>query len=162
MKRKYINSEKIAGEMAIRRMSKKAQDAYYSTDPMALYEYTPHEDTLYTFTGEFAAEGLTFQEAEEYLESLYDALIEAEEEEEDDDPSFRSVGYWMNTMNSPAIEMIEIDGTTYALHGWNGETYEDCWECIDAYTAGADGIRIRPIYGQVAEDEFELAGYEVL
>lgn len=74
----------------------------------------------------------------------------------------KKIGYWMNTMNSPAIEMMEIDGTVYALNGWNGETYEDCWECLDAYTAGKDGIRIRPICIEVDDDEWEIVDYEVL
>lgn len=46
------------------------------------------------------------------------------------------------------IDVVEIGGELYALNGWNGEKYCDCWKCIDRFTAEPDseGIEIRPVY----------------
>lgn len=35
-------------------------------------------------------------------------------------------GRWWNDSN---IKLVEINGSVYALAGWNGETYGNCWEC---------------------------------
>lgn len=51
---------------------------------------------------------------------------------------------WLDT----DIDIVEIDGELYALDGWNGEKYTDCWKCIDKYTAVDDGrtYEIVPVY----------------
>ena len=45
----------------------------------------------------------------------------------------KHVGFW-NGGKHESIEMVEVDGTIYALNGWNGEKYLDCWKCIDERT----------------------------
>ena len=74
----------------------------------------------------------------------------------------------MNTwFASKEIEVVEIEGKWYALYGWNGEIYMDCWE-TEKPTHGTshdvleDNIAIRPIYKEIEEDNFELVGYEVV
>ena len=46
------------------------------------------------------------------------------------------------------IDIAEIDGVLYALDGWNGEKYCNCWKCIDRFTADPDGeeYEIAPVY----------------
>lgn len=39
--------------------------------------------------------------------------------------NFKEVGAWWNDSN---IDLVEIDGTVYALNGWNGEEFTDCWK----------------------------------
>ena len=39
---------------------------------------------------------------------------------------FKDAGNWWN---DSSIQQIEKDGSVYALHGWNGEVYEECWKC---------------------------------
>ncbi|HZH58264.1 MAG TPA: hypothetical protein VEY70_01515 [Metabacillus sp.] len=75
--------------------------------------------------------------------------------------NFKNVGKWWNDHN---VKLIEIDGTVYALHGWNGEEFTDCWECVgdDLMDVGKTGIMIRPIYEEVEEDEFEIVGYQIV
>ena len=69
--------------------------------------------------------------------------------------NFKNVGNWWN---DKGIELVEIDGETFALNGWNGETYLKCWKCLgeDLMDASEEEYQITPIY----EDE-EIAGYEV-
>lgn len=51
---------------------------------------------------------------------------------------------WTNT----DIDIVEIDGALYALNGWNGEKYTECWRCVDRFTADPDGdtYEIAPVY----------------
>jgi hypothetical protein len=75
--------------------------------------------------------------------------------------NFKRVGTWWNDRN---IELVEFDGKVYALNKWDGEEWTDCWECVgnDYMEVGETGIRIRPVYEEVAEDEFEVVKYERL
>lgn len=83
------------------------------------------------------------------------------------------IGKWQNT----DIDVAWIDGTLYALNGWNGEKYLHCWKCVDRFTADPGGAEyeIAPVYDWSAwnEDDGEfqdadgnaidgIAGYEVL
>ena len=54
------------------------------------------------------------------------------------------IGKWAGS----DIDVVEIDGSFYALDGWNGEKYLHCWKCIDRFTAAPDGeeYEIRPVY----------------
>ena len=98
--KKFTSSERSNGELAVRRMSKKAQEAYSDTDLIGVYEYVD-EGASYEaeqkaeaegkdyFPGEldvvlYAVDydgtidnGLTFEEAEKWLEDFADALTEA-------------------------------------------------------------------------------------
>lgn len=42
----------------------------------------------------------------------------------------KHVGYWWNDSN---IELIEQGGRVFALYGWNGEAFTNCWECFGEY-----------------------------
>lgn len=48
-------------------------------------------------------------------------------------PTFKNVGGWWNNRD---IELIKFNdghmhaGQVFALHGWNGEEYVKCWECV--------------------------------
>ena len=57
--------------------------------------------------------------------------------------------YW----NNGDIPMVEIDGKVYALHGWNGETWLRCWECLDKWTEASEKVfEIRPVHRFEAEE----------
>lgn len=60
MKRRYTNTEKVAGEQAVRKMSEKAQEFYSQTDPLNVYEYDSDGTKKYAYTGVFEADGLSF------------------------------------------------------------------------------------------------------
>ena len=74
----------------------------------------------------------------------------------------------MNTwFENKEIEIIEINGKWYALNGWNGEVYADCWETEEPTHGTAcdvlkDNITIRPIYKECNEQQFDVKGYEVV
>ena len=60
------------------------------------------------------------------------------------------VDTWWNGCD---IDIASIDGELFALHGWNGEKWTDCWKCIDRYTAAGDcRYEVRPVYRFEAED----------
>jgi len=60
-------------------------------------------------------------------------------------PSFKKVGYWMGDTNG--VEIIRIEGKFYALNGWNGTDYGNCWECKSKYEASDDTeYTLTPVY----------------
>lgn len=62
----------------------------------------------------------------------------------------KHVGYWWTGDN---IEMVEVNGQAYALYGWNGEEYDDCWKCSGEHLLDASYERytLRPVYRFQAE-----------
>ncbi len=60
------------------------------------------------------------------------------------------------------IELIRINDKVYALYGWNGEKYTDCWECTGEYymNASSEKYEIKPIYEETPNGDFEIVGYE--
>ena len=32
--------------------------------------------------------------------------------------------------NDKSIDLVKIDDKVYALYGWDGEEWADCWECV--------------------------------
>lgn len=74
--------------------------------------------------------------------------------------NFKNVGTWWNNRD---IDLVEIEGAVYALHGWNGETYLHSWKCSGEFNTDAseEEYAITPIFKQIEEDEFEVVGYEV-
>lgn len=89
--RKFMNHEKQNGELAIRRLSEKAQKAYYGTDDLAVYEceqlkegvdldtaeYNFKSDICekrYYIRGMIDVDNLTFEELEAQFENYFDAL----------------------------------------------------------------------------------------
>lgn len=71
---------------------------------------------------------------------------------------YKEVGKWWNDNN---VDLIEIDGTVYALSGWNGETYNNCWICKNEYEASKEEYVIKPVYEKI-NGEFEIVDYIVL
>lgn len=76
--------------------------------------------------------------------------------------NFKSIGKWWNDKN---IELMEINGKTYALSGWNGERFTKCWECEGEGNreASKEEYTITPKYKCINEenDEWEIVEYEV-
>lgn len=74
--------------------------------------------------------------------------------------NFKHAGTWWT---DKSIELVEIEGTVYALNGWNGEKYLNCWECIgeDNMEASKEEYVITPILKEIEEDEFEIVRYEI-
>jgi hypothetical protein len=71
---------------------------------------------------------------------------------------------WWNDKN---INIVEIEGELYALHGWNGEAYIYSWKCADRFTAiGDEEYEIKPVYDEIGgedEDEApEIIGYRIV
>ena len=67
----------------------------------------------------------------------------------------KNIGNWWNDRS---IEMVELsDGKVYALAGWNGEEYTECWMCIGEYytDAGEETYTLRPVY------RFEVEGIDL-
>lgn len=67
--------------------------------------------------------------------------------------------------NAPDVEIAEINGKYYALGGWNGEKYGNCWEVKDK--RGYDQVdnntyEIKPVNNQVGGDCFEIVGHEIV
>lgn len=70
------------------------------------------------------------------------------------------------------VEVIEIDGKYFALGGWNGEWWNDCWEVVqdeelpDFFNdaGGKANIVIRPMYSDIQNenDGFDIVGYKVV
>lgn len=67
--------------------------------------------------------------------------------------------------NDASIEIVSIDGLFYALYGWNGEYYTNCWkvDSTDGLMESADKniYCIKPIYREVIQDDFEIIGYKL-
>lgn len=78
MKRTY--KKKIAAELSLRSLSKKAFDFYTDTDPLDVYEYETEDGTRYDVTGCFTYTGLTFKELEQEFEMLAEEFVEEEDE----------------------------------------------------------------------------------
>lgn len=80
---KFTPNEMANGELAVRRMSEKARKVYDETDPASVIEYDYGDEKRYFVDiGGYSRSGLTFEEAEEFLEDNY---WEDEEEDEEDD-----------------------------------------------------------------------------
>lgn len=61
--------------------------------------------------------------------------------------------------NNRNIEVVKIDNCWYALDGWNGEKYTDCWRTDENTIAIDDGAVYEaiPIYSH----EWEIIDYEI-
>lgn len=82
--RKFNNSEKVAGEMAIRSLSDKAAEFYSGADPLDVFEYEEDGKKLYAYSGAFGErDGMTFEELERDFEEMQEEFDAFEEEEED-------------------------------------------------------------------------------
>lgn len=80
--RKFNNSQKLAGEMAIRSLSDKAAEFYNGADPLDVFEYEEDENKLYAYSGAFGwRDGMTFEELGRDFEKMQEELDAFEEEE---------------------------------------------------------------------------------
>ena len=71
-------------------------------------------------------------------------------EEKDRLPELEPIGTWWNDNDIP---LYTINGEVYALSGWNGTIYTDCWHCLGPNHIDADKARytIRPVYRHEVE-----------
>lgn len=74
----------------------------------------------------------------------------------------KNLGRFMQDINT---EIIEIDGRYIVIdfRKYDGDKYLDCYELADNLIDIIDkGIEMKPVYKEVAEDEFEIIDYEIL
>ena len=70
--KKFTNSQKVAGEMAVRSLSDKAAEFYNGADPLDVFEYEEDGKKLYAYSGAIGdRDGLTFEELERDFEEMY-------------------------------------------------------------------------------------------
>jgi len=76
--------------------------------------------------------------------------------------NFKNVGSWWSDRS---IDLIETNSGVYALYGWNGEKYLDCWKCVDGdnMIASEERYVIAPVYSEELneDDVYEIIGYKV-
>lgn len=62
----------------------------------------------------------------------------------------KKMGTWWNDRS---IELVEVSGIVYALNGWNGEKYTDCWQCCGEYfnKSSPESYTLTPIFRFEAE-----------
>ncbi|MCU5121291.1 hypothetical protein P4310_24760 [Bacillus thuringiensis] len=69
------------------------------------------------------------------------------------------VGHWCQDKN---IKLVKIGEDVFALHGWDGDSYNDSWKCTgDLYmNASKERYDITPRYLRVSAD-ITLMNYQV-
>lgn len=141
--KKFTNSQKVAGEMAIRSFSDKAAEFYNGAgaDPLDVFEYEKDGKKLYAYSGAIGErDGMTFEE----LERDFEEMQEEEEEEEGEEirrltvPSWDGIkageavetGYSGQTLTAPTepgtyrlYQEVYVDSNTHA--GWVFEKIGD-------------------------------------
>lgn len=72
----------------------------------------------------------------------------------------KEVGKWWSNDN---IKLVEIDEKIYALYGWNGEQYCDCWQAVGEYNteSSKDNYILTPIYQKKEGDDYLIIGYDI-
>lgn len=105
--RKFNNSEKLAGEMAIRSLSDKAAEFYNGADPLDVFEYEEDGAKLYAYTGAFGErDGMTFEELESDFEEMYKMSFEDFQKE-----SLAENG----VQNDSNTAWVEVGGFQYSI-----------------------------------------------
>ena len=67
--------------------------------------------------------------------------------------------------NDKDIQIVEQDGEMYALYGWNGEAYYECWKVLDE--KGLNRVDedteyiLKPIDVETESGDFETLYYEI-
>lgn len=84
MMKKFTNTQKVNGELAVRMLSKKAQEYYEGSSMLDVYEIDEWRDGggvdhSYSVRGEIEADGLTLEELGAELESLQDEVEDLED-----------------------------------------------------------------------------------
>lgn len=110
--KKFNNSEKLAGEMAIRSLSDKAAEFYNGSDPLDVFEYEENGAKLYAYSGAFGErDGMTFEELERDFEEMQEELEEEEEEEEEEEKykiiKTRNGDFFDNLEDAKQIAILE-------------------------------------------------------
>lgn len=74
--------------------------------------------------------------------------------------SFKFVGRWWN---DKSIQLVKVEGSVYALNGWNGETFIDCWKCTGEHymDASEEKYGLTPIVEYNEFNDMKLIGYEI-
>ena len=75
----------------------------------------------------------------------------------------------MKWMPLHSIDVVKSDGRWFALYGWNGEEYNDCWEVDEDKNPIDDEVySVQPIYEGVGEPDedgyygdYEIVDYKV-
>lgn len=75
----------------------------------------------------------------------------------------KKVGSWWN---DSSIDLVKLsDGNTYALSGWNGEYFGECWRVSGEQqrASSAESYTLRPIYSDVMNenDGYDIIDYDV-
>lgn len=105
--RKFNNSEKLAGEMAIRSLSDKAAEFYNGADPLDVFEYEEDGAKLYAYSGAFGErDGMTFEELERDFEEMYEMSFEDFQKE-----SLKGNG----VQNDSNTAWVEVGGFQYSI-----------------------------------------------
>lgn len=73
---------------------------------------------------------------------------------------FEEAGHWWQDEN---IKLIKKAGTTYALSGWTGKEFTECWKCGGESETEAEGsYTITPVYNIISDEEVDLIDYKVV
>ena len=81
-----------------------------------------------------------------------------------DKQKIKKVGCWCNDSE---IELVKIDDEIFALNGWNGESYLDCWKVNkdDLTEVVEDNYIITPYYNVEGDGvyitDYKLSYYEI-
>lgn len=62
------------------------------------------------------------------------------------------------------MDIIELENKYYTLHGWNGESYTDCWEVSDTNGTPVDSndkYIIKAVYDWDNCPAYEDGGYDI-
>lgn len=62
--------------------------------------------------------------------------------------------------NNKSILVVKIGERWFALNGWNGEYYEECWETDENTFALDDGNEYE--IAEKLDENFEIIGYELV
>ena len=73
----------------------------------------------------------------------------------------KKMGTWWRNKN---IDLVEVEGKIYALYGWNGEKYYNCWIVSgENHTeASKEKYVLTPIYKEIGDEEYEIYDYIVI
>lgn len=116
--RKLTINEKQNGELAVRSLSKKAQDTYYGTDPLGIAEYEEDGEKRYSIRGTLGdKDGMTFAELQEEFGAFADEMLIGETYE---DPE----GEW---------EITSVDGDHVTVKNIQDGNADYGHECIVSY-----------------------------
>ena len=71
-------------------------------------------------------------------------ILDYEAKNKPDTKKFQEVGWWYK---DNTIKLVKIDGIVYALNGFDGNVYADCWVCEGDFfnLIGEKNITIKPI-----------------